>query len=208
MVQQGQPGRLVGHQPSGVDEEHDLLALRGLELANGELVSPGGRPPIDPLVIVVDRVVAEPFEFVVLADLPRPPHAQQAEPIRAGQERVLVQLLQVGIDVDGRRQRIIQQPLPETETAAGQQEGALDLECAAAAGPQHVAEHRPAAASRSTWNSCGSGRSSCGRPSRSADAARPGGMVHERQRHGMRLCQRGDPPRRALRGKMPSAAAA
>ena len=119
MVQQGQPGRLVGHQPSAVDEEHDLLALGGLVIADGELVPPGGRPPIDPLVVVVDRVVAEPLEFVVLADLPRPPHAQQAEPIGAGQQGVLVQLLQVGIDVDGRRQRIIAAAVARNRAGCG-----------------------------------------------------------------------------------------
>ena len=119
MVQEGQPCRLVGHQPSGVEEKHDLLALRGLEVANRELVPPGGRPPIDPLRVVVDGVVAEPLELVVLADAPRPPHAEQGEPVRTGQQCVLLQLLQVGIDVDGRRQGIVQQPLPETEPAAG-----------------------------------------------------------------------------------------
>ena len=100
MVEQAEAGRLVGHHAAAIDQEDDPLALVGLEVLDGELVPPGGAAPVDVLVVVVERVVAEPLELVVLADSPRAAHAQQAEPVGAGQQGVFGQLLHVGIDVD------------------------------------------------------------------------------------------------------------
>ena len=94
------PAGFVGHQPAAVEQEDDPLALAGLKILDGQLEAAGGGPPVDVLVVVVERVVAEPLEIVFQADLPRPPHAHQAEAVGAGQDRVLGELLHVGIDVE------------------------------------------------------------------------------------------------------------
>ncbi len=117
------PGRLVGHHPAAVDQEDDPLALAGLEVLDGQFPPPGGRPPVDVLVVVVDRVVAEPLEVVVLADAPRAADAQQAQPVGAGQDGVLAELLHVGIDVQRGPAGIVEQPLPEPQPAAGRAGG-------------------------------------------------------------------------------------
>ena len=79
---------------------------------------------------------------------PRPPHAQQAQAVGPRQEGVLAELLHVGIDVDSRTGRGIQQALPEAEPAADAEVDALGKERAAAAGTQHDSAARRGCARR------------------------------------------------------------
>ena len=134
VVQQAQAGRLVGHHPAAVDQEDDPLALAGLKVLDGELLPPGGGPPVDVLVVVVERVVAEPLELVVLADPPRAAHAQQAQAVGPGQQGVLRRAASCR-DRRGRSSR------PDSRAAAAR----APAGCGAQSGPRRVvnAPRRP-----------------------------------------------------------------
>ena len=134
VVEQAQPGGFVRHHAAAVDQEDHPLALVGLKVLDGQLVAAGRAAPVDVLVVVVERVVAQAFEFVVLADLPRPPHAHQAQPVGAGQQRVFGKLLHVGIDVHRRFDVIFEIPLPQAQAAADAQVAFFQPKIAAARG--------------------------------------------------------------------------
>ena len=108
---------IAGHHPAAVDQEHQPLALVDLVGADGQLPPPGRRPPVHVPGLVPLDVVAEPLELVVGPELSRPPDAQCAEPVAAGQHRVSGDLADVGIDPDLGPRRPGDRPLPEPEPA-------------------------------------------------------------------------------------------
>ena len=59
-----------GHHPAAINHEDDLLALVGLVVSYGELLTSRGRTPVDVFVVVVLGIVSQPFKFVVLTNAP------------------------------------------------------------------------------------------------------------------------------------------
>src|SRR5262252_6626691 len=99
MIEQRQSRRLVRHQPAAIEQKDDPLALTGLKILDSELLPAGRSPPVDVLIIVVERVISQTLEVILQTDSPRPPHAHQAQPVRAGQNGIFRELLHVGINV-------------------------------------------------------------------------------------------------------------
>lgn len=145
MVEQGEPGGLIGHQTATIEEKNDPLALAGLKIFDGELETASGGSPVDVFVVVVERVVAKAFKVILQPDAPGATDPHQAEAIGAGENRVLGELLHIRIDVELAVLRIDEKPLPETEQAADAEVDLIQLEAAAAAGFELVVNGRATA---------------------------------------------------------------
>ena len=205
VVQQAQARCLVGHHPPAIDQKHDPLALGGLEILDGELPSPGGRPPVDVLVVVVHGVIAQALEVVVQADAAGAAHAHLAEPVGTGEDGVLAELFHVGIDVDDRLAGVVHEPLPQSQPAADLEVHVREGERAAAAGTQHVVPGGAATALHPQGELRRLGIQQVRHAV--ADRHRKGaaGMVRYGEAHRMPLPQRGHPYGPTLHGEGPTA---
>ena len=132
-------------------QEHHPLALVGLKILDGQLAPPGGAAPVDVLVVVVKRVIAQPLEFVVLPDLAacgERPSGSADWCGQAGRTRQVASCRdrRAARSRPGSRRYRCQKPKP----AANAEVNRRELERPATAGLELIAKSRPAARRQAT----------------------------------------------------------
>ena len=105
MVEQAEAAGRVVHHAATVQQKHNPLALAGLIFFDGQPIPPRRRSPVNMLVVVIHRVITQPFKIMILPDLPAAAHPHQTQPIGAGQHRIFRQLDHVGVNVHHRFDR-------------------------------------------------------------------------------------------------------
>src|SRR5207247_1857282 len=135
----GRAGR-ARHHPAGVEEDlHALLAL-GLVLDGDRTAAPRGRRPRDRTWIVVGHVLAEPLEDRARAGDARAALAGVVREAASQRHFITADLVQVRVDVRGRRRRHAVLQLDEVEWSAHAQVDVAELERAAVARARAVHE--------------------------------------------------------------------